>query len=161
LHTSRREFLCSGGASLSGLATATAGLAQQTAEPQPKLNVLLVLVDDLRPELGCYGSPRVKTPHIDRLAAHGMTFLRSYCQQAASSPSRTTLLTGLRPDTTSAHDQRIHFRAYRPNAMTLPAQANCDEERAILQLRDCFRGRRGNLSVGELRLVSRGCSPTA
>ena len=84
--------------------------------------MLLVLVDDLRPELGCYGSPRVKTPQIDRLAAKGMTFLRSYCQQAASSPSRSSLLTGLRPDTTRVYDQRTHFRAYRPNAVTLPEQ---------------------------------------
>ena len=84
--------------------------------------MLLVLVDDLRPELGCYGNPRVKTPRIDRLATRGMTFLRSYCQQAASSPSRTALLTGLRPDTTRVYDQRIHFRAYRPNAITLPEQ---------------------------------------
>lgn len=121
-HTSRRKFLRSSGASLSGLAAAAAGLAQQTEEPQPRLNVLLVLVDDLRPELGCYGNPRVKTPRIDRLAEHGMTFLRSYCQQAASSPSRTTLLTGLRPDTTRVYDHRIHFRAFRPNAITLPGQ---------------------------------------
>ena len=121
-HTSRRKFLRSSGASLSGLAAAAAGLSQQTEEPQPRLNVLLVLVDDLRPELGCYGNPRVKTPRIDRLAERGMTFLRSYCQQAASSPSRTTLLTGLRPDTTRVYDHRIHFRAFRPNAITLPGQ---------------------------------------
>ena len=121
-HTSRRTFLRSGGVSLSAVAAAATGLAQEVAAPESKLNVLLVFVDDLRPELGCYGSPRVKTPQIDRVAANGMTFLRSYCQQAASSPSRTSLLTGLRPDTTRVYDHRTHFRAYRPNAVTLPEQ---------------------------------------
>ncbi len=121
-HTSRRQFLRSGGTSLPALAAAAAAFGQQADEPRAKLNVLLVLVDDLRPELGCYGNPRVKTPHIDRLAAKGMTFLRSYCQQAASSPSRTALLTGLRPDTTRVYDHRTHFRASRRDAITLPQQ---------------------------------------
>ena len=121
-HTSRRNFLRSGGASLPALAAAAAAFGQQADEPRTKLNVLLVLVDDLRPELGCYGNPRIKTPHIDRLATKGMTFLRSYCQQAASSPSRTTLLTGLRPDTTRVYDHRTHFRASRRDAITLPQQ---------------------------------------
>ncbi len=83
-------------------------------------NVLLVLVPDLRTELGCFGSARAKTPHIDRLADTGLTFLRNYCQQAASGPSRTSLLTGLRPDTTRVYDDRVHFRRALPNALTLP-----------------------------------------
>lgn len=86
----------------------------------PAKNVLLVLVDDLRTELGCYGSTRVSTPNIDRLASGGLTFLRCYCQQAASGPSRTSLLTGLRPDSTRVYDDRTHFRRAAPSAITLP-----------------------------------------
>ncbi len=84
------------------------------------MNVLLVLIEDLRTELGCYGSARVKSPHIDRLAEHGLTFLRCYCQQAAGGPSRASLLTGLRPDTTRVYDQTTHFRRTLPSAVTLP-----------------------------------------
>ncbi|MEA2710639.1 MAG: iduronate 2-sulfatase, partial [Phycisphaerales bacterium] len=63
-----------------------------------KMNVLFIAVDDLRPaELGCYGSPHVKSPNIDALAKGGITFNRAYCQQAVCSPSRTSLMTGRRP----------------------------------------------------------------
>ena len=120
--TSRREFLRKGSISLPALASTARAFGQGSGLSTGPLNVLLVLVDDLRPELGCYGSPRVKTPQIDRVAANGVTFLRSYCQQAASNPSRTSLLTGLRPDTTRVYDHQTHFRGSAPNAVTLPEQ---------------------------------------
>ena len=63
-------------------------------------NVLLICVDDLRAELGCYGSPLVQSPFIDSLAADGLKFNRAYIQQAVCLPSRTSMLTGLRPETT-------------------------------------------------------------
>ena len=47
---------------------------------QAKPNILFIAIDDLRPELGCYGSPIAKSPHIDRLAAEGLKFNRAYCQ---------------------------------------------------------------------------------
>jgi len=87
--------------------------------PRP-FNVLFIAVDDLRPELGCYGNRIVKTPNIDRLAARGMVFDRAYCQQAVCSPSRTAIMTGLRPDVTKVWDLETHFRAARPNCVTLP-----------------------------------------
>ena len=119
-HSTRREFLGCGGAAASALAGFGRASGQGREAGSPSLNALLVLVDDLRPELGCYGSARVKTPQVDRLAVSGLTFLRCYCQQAASSPSRTALLTGLRPDTTGVYDQRTHFRRFLPDAVTIP-----------------------------------------
>ena len=85
-----------------------------------KPNVLFIAVDDLRPELGCYGNRIVKSPNIDRIAARGVVFNRAYCQQAVCSPSRTAIMTGLRPDTTKVWDLVTHFRVAQPDCITLP-----------------------------------------
>jgi len=87
------------------------------AEP---LNVLFIAIDDLRPSLGCYGDKTAITPNMDRLAKRGTLFNRAYCQQAVCCPSRLSLLTGLRPDTTKVWDLNTHFREALPNAVTLP-----------------------------------------
>ena len=84
------------------------------------MNVLLIAVDDLRPELGCYGAKHIHSPNIDALARRGSIFTRAYCQQAVCSPSRTSILTGLRPDTTRIYDLQHHFRGTVPDAVTLP-----------------------------------------
>ena len=83
-------------------------------------NILFIPVDDLRPELGAYGNEFIKTPNIDRLAEQGVTFTRTYCQQAVCNPSRASLLTGLRPDSIQVWDLRTSFRKNLPKVVTLP-----------------------------------------
>lgn len=82
-------------------------------------NILFIAVDDLRPEFGAYGANYVKSPNLDRLAKSGITFNRSYCQQAVCSPTRSSLMTGTRPDTTKVWDLVTHFRDALPNVVTL------------------------------------------
>src|SRR3954451_1404726 len=87
------------------------------AEKRP--NVLFIVVDDLRPQLGCYGDSLAKSPNIDKLASQGLLFNRAYCQQAVCSPSRSSLLTGRRPDTTKIYNLEDHFRTFLPDVVTL------------------------------------------
>ena len=91
-----------------------------TQEKQGKPNVLFILVDDLRPNLGCYGDTLSFTPNIDQLANRGVVFTRAYCQQAVCNPSRASLLTGLRPDEIGVYDLVTHFRDKVPDVITLP-----------------------------------------
>src|SRR3712207_5025634 len=78
-----------------------------TAADRP--NVLFVAADDFRAELGCYGSV-AKTPNLDALAAQGVRFDHAYCQQAVCNPSRSSFLTGRRPDTLHIWSNGTHFR---------------------------------------------------
>jgi arylsulfatase A-like enzyme len=116
--TSRRQFLRAAACGVAAPVTARL-LPSAHAAPEGRYNVLFIAVDDLRPQLGCYGQKKMITPHIDALAARGTTFLRAYCQQAVCSPSRTSLMTGRRPDTTRVYDLQTHFRLFLPDVVTV------------------------------------------
>ncbi|WP_395753236.1 sulfatase-like hydrolase/transferase [Prosthecobacter sp.] len=94
------------------------GSALSAAESRP--NVLFIAVDDMRCDLGCYGAKHVLTPNLDRLAASGVLFNRAYCQQAVCNPSRVSLMTGMRPDTTRVWYLSTEMRSVMPDAVTLP-----------------------------------------
>jgi iduronate 2-sulfatase len=102
------------------LALPLAWMGPPPAGAQSRRNVLFLAVDDLRPQLGCYGDRYAHTPHMDSIAARGVVFERAYCQQAVCGPSRASLLTGLRPDTIRVYDLSTPFRRTVPDAVTLP-----------------------------------------
>lgn len=83
-------------------------------------NILFIAVDDLRPELGCYGSKIAVTPHLDKLASDGLLFNRAYCQQAICRPSRASLMTGARPESTGLFHNYVSLRELQPDILTLP-----------------------------------------
>jgi iduronate 2-sulfatase len=85
-----------------------------------KLNVLFIAVDDLRPELRCYGNKEIHSPHIDALAARGTLFERTYCQVAVCGASRASLMTGLRPQTTRCWNFKTPMREKNPDALSMP-----------------------------------------
>ena len=97
---------------------ALASVTACAADPRP--NILLLLSDDLAATLGCYGHPQAKTPHLDALARRGVLFERAYCQFPHCNPSRASLLSGLRPDTTRVTDNADNLYQNLPGVVTLP-----------------------------------------
>ena len=83
-------------------------------------NVLLILVDDLKPSFGAYGVDWVHAPNLDRLAERGMRFDMAYCNQAVCAPSRNNLLLGSRSTSIGVYSLGQHFRTAVPDAVTMP-----------------------------------------
>jgi iduronate 2-sulfatase len=98
------------------------GLAGVTTsqEIDQRFNVLMIAVDDLRPELHCYGASHIHSPNIDRLATQSVRFDRAYCQVAVCGASRASLLSGCRPETTGCWDYKTPLRAKMPDVLSLP-----------------------------------------
>jgi iduronate 2-sulfatase len=90
-----------------------------TAAGDQRPNILFIAIDDLRPELGCYGATQVKTPHIDKFAASGLRFGRAYCQVPICMGSRASLMTGMLP-TAKRFVGDCRMDVDTPDAMTLP-----------------------------------------
>ena len=110
-HTTRRSFL--------GQAAAAVSALGQTGRKRP--NVLFLMSDDMRVELGCYASRfHAQTPHLDALARSGVRFDRNYCQFPLCNPSRSSLMTGRNPTTTRVLGNRTAFRDAHPDWISLP-----------------------------------------
>jgi iduronate 2-sulfatase len=129
----RHQFLqCALGIALCGLV-----LAVSAADAKP--NVLFIISDDLRTELGCYGSPLAKTPNIDALAAAGVQFDRAYCQFPLCNPSRSSMLTGRYPASTGVFGNRSWFGREHPEFISLPRYFR-DDGYATLRAGKIFHG---------------------
>ena len=95
------------------------GATEETATQQ-RPNVLLLLVDDLKPAIGAYGDPLAVTPNIDRLATRSVRFDFAYCNQSVCAPSRNNLLLGSRSTSLGIYSLSQNFRQAVPDAVTLP-----------------------------------------
>src|SRR6478609_2127948 len=94
----------------------------QCATAATHTNVLFIAIDDLTCCLGCYGNKQVKSPNLDKFASTAVRFDRAYTQFPLCGPSRCSLMTGLRPDTTKLYGNSMStpIRHYYPNIVTLP-----------------------------------------
>ncbi len=117
---SRRRFLtlAARGAAASAVGPFLLGRGAARAAAEGRLNVLFIAVDDLKPMLGCFGREDIRSPHIDGLAARGTVLERTYCQQAVCGPSRASVMSGCRPDTTRVWDW-TPLRKAVPDILTL------------------------------------------
>ena len=93
-----------------------AAVCTLTARP---MNVVFIAIDDLNTDLGCYGHEQVQTPNMDRLAKMGVQFNNAYCQQPLCGPSRVSVMSGLRPNTTDCFSLGDNIRSKRPDTLTL------------------------------------------
>lgn len=95
-------------------------LANDSPNTPDKPNVLFIAIDDLRPELGCYGAGHIHSPNIDKLSAQGVQFNRAYCQFPVCGPSRASLLSGLYPTGNRYLDNSALVEREAAELLTLP-----------------------------------------
>ncbi|HCY43759.1 MAG TPA: iduronate-2-sulfatase [Prolixibacteraceae bacterium] len=107
-------------AAVAGSLVAQEASAAKNSKQKTDKNVLFIVVDDLTTTLGCYGHPTVKTPNIDRLAKMGVQYNHAYCNYAVCGPSRSSFLTGLKPETTTILDNRKTLQSVLGDRVTLP-----------------------------------------
>ena len=93
-------------------------LPAHAQEKDRGMNVLVIISDDLNMDMGCYGHPTVKTPNLDRLAKRGMLFQRAYAQYPLCNPSRTSFMSGRRPETTKIFTNDKQPRATLGNILS-------------------------------------------
>ncbi|HYV25712.1 MAG TPA: sulfatase [Pyrinomonadaceae bacterium] len=105
---------------LSAISIRSPNVSANLSTAKPKYNVLFLISDDLRPVLGCYGNPIIRTPNVDGLAARGTRFDRAYAQFPLCNPSRSSMLNGRYPTQTGVMDNNTYFRAKHPDYVTLP-----------------------------------------
>jgi len=111
---------------------------------QPKHNVLMIAVDDLKPLLNCYGETQIKTPNIDRLAEQGVVFTKAYCQWAVCGPSRASIMAGLTPDGTGIRNLTSKLRTitlpeyYLQNGYTTAACGKIYDPRNVDEQHDIY-----------------------
>ena len=113
------KHLLPGLLALSLIAVAAPAPASDTA-PDGRPNVLFIAVDDLKPLTGSYGDVKIRTPAFDRLAEQSTVFTRAYTQYPVCGPSRTSLLTGVRPESNGVLDLKTRMRDIDPDVVTLP-----------------------------------------
>lgn len=118
MNYSRRDFLKAAGFSAAAVCSGCAGQLIGAGANKKKPNVLFIAIDDLRPELGCYGNKHIQSPHIDTLAMRGIVFERAYCQVPVCGPSRASLLTGMYPGGSRFNTWKVEDTV--PDALTLP-----------------------------------------
>lgn len=102
------------------IACAGSAWSAEATLPSSRYNVLWIVADDLRTDLGCYGDAQAKTPHLDRLAARGVRFDRAYVQYTVCNPSRVSFLTSTRPEKNGVTGNAVFFRDRLPDIVTLP-----------------------------------------
>ena len=118
----RRQFIKYAGAGLASLGIFGSRLAAASRLQKPRPNVLFLALDDLNDWVGCLnGHPDVKTPNIDRLAERGILFTNAQCTSPICGPSRSAVLTGMRPETTGVyHNKPGRYKHYVPDAVAFP-----------------------------------------
>lgn len=108
--------------------------------PDGRPNIMFILAEDMTLDLGCYGRTDVRTPNLDRLAAEGVVYTNARCVAPLSSPTRSSMMTGLHHTITGSHNHRSNHDVPLPDRNVRPFTAYLRDAgyTCILGNRDCF-----------------------